>query len=125
MSASSPAQQWLHYTLMQPGGETGGVIRIRETDLDSFFMNVIVNKQVWMHCFGNEIPSAKELVRQIDKLEKQLTRMGAPASPGEEKVCKRIWNSLNRNQKMLAAVRDGQPWAWYQYPSIEEYATRH
>ena len=88
-------------------------------------MNVIVNKQMWMHCFGTNIPSAKELVRKIDKLEKQLARIGVPGSPCEKRVCKRIWNSLDRNQKMLAAVRDGQPWAWYQYPSVDEVATRH
>ncbi len=88
-------------------------------------MDVIVNKQIWMHCFGSDIPSAKELLRQIDNLEKQLARMGAPDTPCKQRVCKRIWNSLNRNQKMLAAVRDGQPWAWYQYPTIDEYATWH
>lgn len=88
-------------------------------------MDVIVNKQIWMNCFGKDIPSADKLVQQIDHLEKRLTEMGVPTTNSEKQVCKRVWNSLDRKNKMLSAVRDGQPWAWYQYPSIDEYAVRH
>ena len=88
-------------------------------------MDVIVNKQIWMHCFGKDIPNAKTLAEQIDNLEKQLAKIGTPTSSSEERACRRIWNSLQRKHKMLAAVRDGQPWAWYQYPSPGEYTTYH
>lgn len=88
-------------------------------------MDVIVNKHFWIHCFGNNIPSAEILAQQINHMEKRLSTMGAPSTRRQKQACKRIWNSLQRHQKMLAAVRDGQPWAWCQYPSIEDYATRH
>jgi len=88
-------------------------------------MDVTVNKQFWMHCFGKDIPSAEKLAQQISNMEDKLAKMGVATTHREEQACKRIWNSLERKHKMLAAVKDGQPWAWYQYPSIEEYSTHH
>lgn len=88
-------------------------------------MDVIINRLLWMHCFGKGIPDAGQLQKSIARLESQLTRLGSPETPRERQACSRIWNSLHRQQKMLAAVRDGQPWAWHQYPTPDQFDTRH
>jgi hypothetical protein len=97
----------------------------RSAGRSTFYMDVIVNRQVWMQCFGAGIPNATRLQRSIKRLESRLTALGTPRTRREQQACSRIWNSLQRHHKMLAAVHDGQPWAWHQYPAPGQIATRH
>jgi len=80
----------------------------------------MVNKQVWMNCFGAEVPSEEILSRDIQRLRKRLQKIQTSDSPTSNQSYSRLCNTLQRQQKMLAAVKDGQPWAWMLYPSDGE-----
>lgn len=80
----------------------------------------MVNKQVWINCFGAEVPSEEILSRDIQRLRKRLKKIQTSNSPTNNQSYSRLCNTLQRQQKMLAAVKDGQPWAWMLYPSDSE-----
>jgi len=78
-------------------------------------LNIMVNKKVWMDCFGRGVPTEDVLVDDIRQLKARLDRVSqAPGRPNKQ-TRSRLCNSLQRHQKMLAAVKDGQPWAWMLY----------
>jgi len=84
----------------------------------------MVNKQVWMDCFGRDVPTEDVLVDDIRQLKARLEHISqAPERPNKQ-TRSRLCNSLHRRQKMLAAVKDGQPWAWMLYP-IEPCEVEH
>lgn len=86
-------------------------------------LDIMVNKQVWMDCFGAGVPTEDELVRDIRRLQTRLATANCTHQGSGH--CSRLYNSLHRREKMLAAVMDGQPWAWMLYPSsadLEDYA---
>lgn len=83
-------------------------------------VEIIVNKSVWIHCFGNDVPDSETLSEDISLLQKRLSQLGDVDSISKKKVYSRLHNRLRRQQKMLAAVKDGQPWAWMLYPSADE-----
>ncbi len=85
-------------------------------------MTIIVNKQVWMQCFSKEVPCEEEILNDIQKLQSRLQILNTKNSPETKRTHSQLKNSLKRRQKMLAAVKDGQPWAWMLYPSHSEYS---
>ena len=77
-------------------------------------LDIMVNKKVWMDCFGRGVPTEDVLVDDIRQLKTQLDSLPIQAN---KQTQSRLCNSLQRYKKMLAAVKDGQPWAWMLYPS--------
>lgn len=79
----------------------------------------MVNKQVWMNCFGAEVPTEEVLSHDIrllrDRIKILRNKLGS--SKHQYQSYSRLCNTLQRQQKMLAAVKDGQPWAWMLYPN--------
>jgi len=80
-------------------------------------LGIKVNKQVWMNCFGAGVPSEEALYKEICQLRTRLDKMQLQQSKNRNKAYSRLLNTLQRNKKMLSAVKDGQPWAWMLYPS--------
>jgi len=70
-----------------------------------------------MTCFGAGIPSEEVLSHDIQLLHARLEKIKREQHPTKNQLYSRLCNTLQRNQKMLAAVKDGQPWAWMLYPS--------
>lgn len=86
-------------------------------------LNIVINKDVWMQCFSAGVPSEVVLRQDIDHLHgrlKQFNSNNAKNSPSKQS---KLHNTLQRKQKMLAAVKDGQPWAWMLYPSAFNQTT--
>jgi len=77
----------------------------------------MVNKQVWMDCFGAGVPSEEVLSHDIRMLRERIKNLHSAPSPSKDQFYSRLCNDLLRYQKMLAAVKDGQPWAWMLYPA--------
>lgn len=73
-----------------------------------------------MHCFGKDVPDRDELSDGILQLQSRINQIGNVDSISKKKVYSRLHNRLRRQQKMLAAVKDGQPWAWMLYPATDE-----
>jgi len=80
-------------------------------------LSITVNKQVWMDCFGAGVPSEEVLSHDIGLLRARLKKMQRHQGGDKNQSYLRLCNTLQRHQKMLAAVKDGQPWAWMLYPS--------
>ena len=76
----------------------------------------IINKNVWMKSFSAGVPTENILRREIRSLHNRLIQFDADKA-NHKASRSRLCNSLQRRQKMLAAVKDGQPWAWMLYPS--------
>jgi len=70
-----------------------------------------------MECFGAGVPSEEVLSRDIRLLRARLNKMQSHHNRTGDQLYSRLCNTLQRHQKMLAAVKDGQPWAWMLYPS--------
>lgn len=82
-------------------------------------LSIMVNKQVWMDCFGAGVPTEEVLSDDIRLLRERIKRLRDSSQNSKQQSCSRLCNTLQRHQKMLAAVKDGQPWAWMLYPSEE------
>jgi len=80
-------------------------------------LSITVNKQVWMDCFGADVPTEDIISREIIRLKVRLKKIKLSNSSHRNQSYSRLCNTLQRQQKMLAAVKDGQPWAWMLYPS--------
>jgi len=77
----------------------------------------MVNKHVWMNCFSAGVPTEEVLTSEILRLQSRLEQFNTGHTKTNKQSYSRLCNSLQRRKKMLAAVKDGQPWAWMQYPS--------
>ena len=85
-------------------------------------MTVVVNKHIWMRCFGNGVPCEEQLIDDIQQRRKRLLQtLNAQNSIALRRTHSQLQNSLKRRHKMLAAIKDGQPWAWMLYLSQAEY----
>ena len=85
--------------------------------MDLLVLNVVINKNVWMKSFAAGVPTEVILKRDIHRLLQRLKQYDADKNTNSKSAHSRLHNSLQRRQKMLAAVKDGQPWAWMLYPS--------
>ena len=68
-------------------------------------LNITVNKQVWMDCFGAGVPSEEVLSRDILLLRARLNKMQNRHNKTGDQLYSRLCNTLQRHQKMLAAVK--------------------
>lgn len=85
-------------------------------------VTVIVNKNIWMCRFGNEVPCEEQLIDDLQQLRKRLLQiLNTKNGFALKKTHSQLQNSLKRRHKMLAAVKDAQPWAWMLYPSQAKY----
>ena len=74
-----------------------------------------------MQCFGKEVPCEEQIINDIQRLKSRLQILNTKNVTEIKRTHSQLKNSLKRRQKMLAAVKDGQPWAWMLYPSHNEY----
>jgi len=70
-----------------------------------------------MDCFSAGVPSEEVLSHDIRLLRARLKKLQHHPDRITNQSYSRLCNTLQRQQKMLAAVKDGQPWAWMLYPS--------
>jgi len=88
------------------------------SDVKGGTLNTVINKSIWMKSFAAGVPTAVVLRRDIHRLHNRLKQFDAGKTRNNKSTRSRIYNSLQRRHKMLAAVTDGQPWAWMLYPSV-------
>jgi len=84
-------------------------------------LTIVINKDVWIKTFSADVPTEVVLRRDIRQLLQKLKKIDTDKTQRSKSARSRLCNSLQRRQKMLAAVKDGQPWAWMLYPSSAPY----
>jgi len=90
---------------------------ICRSELTGFNLSIVINKNVWIKSFSAGVPTEAVLKQDIHRLLQRLKKFDADHNQNKKSAHSRLSNSLQRRQKMLAAVQDGQPWAWMLYPS--------
>ncbi len=68
-----------------------------------------------IHNFLDELDE-DTLVRDIALYKHQLAELGTPATPHERGMHSNYRTLLSYGRKLLAALRDGRPDAWMNYP---------
>ena len=75
----------------------------------------MIDRPALIHAFS-VTETTEELLSAMLRLESRLAQLGTPRTTVEKRLVARYENELQRKLRMLAALRDGQSWAWAQYP---------